>query len=155
MRADRAVAVALALVCAGCGSAGGHSSSSATSHGVSRPATSASAAPAAIGDVRGRLLPSRALRGFTPLGRRQVGTSAASWATVNQLPAGEATRLERVPGVPGARGYYAVGSGINAAFADGAFCYLVGAEEPPPGTPGGTSRASLVTAVQRLYRRVH
>lgn len=209
MRADRAavLAVALALVCMGCGSAGGHSSSSAKGHGDPRPATSASAAPAAIGDVRGRLLTSRALRGFTPLGRRQVGTSAASWATMNQLPAGEATRLERlgfvvggredligpdrraglsmvegfrsragardelvnllrglvqpgakafaVPGVPGARGYYAVGSGINAAFADGAFCYLVGAEEPAPGTPGGTSRASLVTAVQRLYRRVH
>jgi hypothetical protein len=161
------------------------------------------------GGDRGRARPASAEQGagFTPLGRRQVGTSAASWATVNQLPAGEATRLERlgfvvggredlvgpdrlaglsmvegfrsragardelvkvlhglvrpgdkafaVPGVPGARGYYAVGSGINAAFADGAFCYLVGAEEPPPGTPGGTSRASLVTAVQRLYRQVH
>jgi hypothetical protein len=64
-------------------------------------------------------------------------------------------RAFAVSGVPGARGYYAAGSGINAAFADGSYCYLVGADEPPPGMTGVTTRASVMAAVQRLYRRVH
>jgi hypothetical protein len=58
-------------------------------------------------------------------------------------------RAFAVSGVPGARGYYAAGSGINAVFSDGSYCYLVGAEEPPPGMAGVTTRASMIAAVQR------
>jgi hypothetical protein len=62
-----------------------------------------------------------------------------------------------VPGIPGARGFDSSGaqsSGHNIAFAVGSYYYLVGAGWPsvvqhPP------SRAQLVTAAERLYKRVH
>jgi hypothetical protein len=62
-----------------------------------------------------------------------------------------------VPGVLGARGFDASSarsSGRNIAFAIGSHYYLVGVGWPtdlrhPP------SRAQLVTAAQRLYKRVH
>jgi hypothetical protein len=202
------VIVGCALLGTACGGAGTLSSSAVTAPAgkASASAQAAGSAPA-LSDVRARLLKPRELRSFTPLGRRQVGITAARWAAVNQLPAGQTARLREigfvlggrqdlvgpdrlaglsmvekfrtpggarqdladvlqglqhpgdtafvVPGVPRARGYYAAGSGINAAFADGSYCYLVGAEEAAPGTAGVTTRASIVAAVQRLYRRVH
>lgn len=59
-----------------------------------------------------------------------------------------------VSGIPGARGFGAAGSGFNVAFADGRYFYLVGAESPPPGVPGGPTRASVIAAAQHLYGRV-
>jgi hypothetical protein len=86
---------------------------------------------------------------------RTPGAARQDLAGVLQSLQHPGDKVFLVPGVPGARGYYAVGSGINAAFADGPYCYLVGAEEAAPGTAGVTTRASIVAAVQRLYRRVH
>jgi hypothetical protein len=62
-----------------------------------------------------------------------------------------------VRAIPGAKGFRVVGHGQvaeNVFFADGPFLYLVGAGWPisdkqPP------SRAQLVSAVTRLYKRVH
>jgi hypothetical protein len=62
-----------------------------------------------------------------------------------------------VPAIPGARGYRAFGSGQvgeNVFFADGPFLYLVGAgwvagEKDPP------TRAGVIAAATKLYRRVH
>jgi hypothetical protein len=202
------VIVGCALAGAACGSTVTHSSSSVTATGehVSASAKVVGGGPAALGDVRRRLLKSGELRGFTALGQRQVRVTAASWVALDQASAPETAYLKglgfvlggrqnlvgpdrlaglsmvekfRSPGgarqeqakllagldnqganafaisiVPGGRGYYEAGSGINAVFADGSYCYLVGAEEPA-GTTGVTSRASVVAAVQRLYRRVH
>jgi hypothetical protein len=60
-----------------------------------------------------------------------------------------------VPGVPGAAGFAAPGTAFDIAFADGSYCYLIGAQAFRAGTPGGPTRAALVVASQRLYRRVH
>lgn len=60
-----------------------------------------------------------------------------------------------VPGVPGATGFAASGSAFNTAFADGSYCYLIGAQAFRARTPGGPTRAALILASQRLYRRVH
>jgi hypothetical protein len=203
------VIVGCALLGTACGGTGTHSSSSvtATAGRISASAEAAGGTSAAVSDVGARLLKPRELRGFTPLGQRQVGLTAASWVALDQSPAAETAYLKglgfvlggrqdlvgpdrlaglsmvekfRSPGgarqefamvlhglqhpgarafavsdVPGARGYYAAGSGINAVFSDGSYCYLVGAEEPPPGTASVTTRASVIAAVQRLYRRVH
>ena len=58
----------------------------------------------------------------------------------------------KVSGIPGAVGFSVGGTagGINIAFADGKYYYLVGREG---GTPHDV--AGLKTAAQRLYRRVH
>jgi hypothetical protein len=62
-----------------------------------------------------------------------------------------------VAGIPGARGFGASSNGftgINVAFADGAYSYLIGAgwrnglSSPP-------TKAALIAAGQRLYHRVH
>jgi hypothetical protein len=58
-----------------------------------------------------------------------------------------------VPGVPGAVGFSlggASGGGINIAFTDGDYYYLVGQEGASP-----TAIANLNAAAQHLYRRVH
>jgi hypothetical protein len=62
-----------------------------------------------------------------------------------------------VSGIPGAHGFAASNngfSGINVAFADGSYFYLIGA-----GWPNGLStpptKATLIAAAQRLYHRVH
>jgi hypothetical protein len=63
----------------------------------------------------------------------------------------------RVPAIPGAKGYRVSGGssvGENIFFADGPFLYLVGqgfssGDKSPP------TRAGLIAAVQKLYRRVH
>jgi hypothetical protein len=60
-----------------------------------------------------------------------------------------------VPGVPGATGFAAPGTAFNTAFADGSYCYLIGAQALRAATPGGPTQAGLIVASQRLYRRVH
>jgi hypothetical protein len=60
-----------------------------------------------------------------------------------------------VPGVPGATGFAVPGSALNTAFADGSYCYVIGAQAFRAGTPGGPTRAALIVASQRLYRRLH
>jgi hypothetical protein len=57
-----------------------------------------------------------------------------------------------VPGIPAALGFSLGGSGggINIAFSDGAYYYLVGRVGDSP-----TTIASLIAAAQHLYHRVH
>jgi hypothetical protein len=62
-----------------------------------------------------------------------------------------------VAGIPGARGFDSSdgrSSGHNIAFAAGSYYYLVGVGWPTV-LPHPPSRARLVTAAQRLYKRVH
>jgi hypothetical protein len=62
-----------------------------------------------------------------------------------------------VPGIPGARGFdisSAQTSGYNIAFGVGSHFYLVGVGWQTA-LPHPPSRAKLVTAAQRLYKRVH
>jgi hypothetical protein len=63
-----------------------------------------------------------------------------------------------VPGISGARGFddtlSGQSSGHNIAFAAGSYYYLVGVGWPTV-LPHPPSRAQLVTAAQRLYKRVH
>ena len=57
-----------------------------------------------------------------------------------------------VPGIPGARGFGSSTSGppdANVAFPAGAYYYLVGFSS------SAAKRSQLITAAQRLYRRVH
>lgn len=63
----------------------------------------------------------------------------------------------QVTGIPGALGFGASGggdTGINVAFADGSYYYLVGAGWHT-GNASPTSRAALIAAATNLYRRVH
>jgi hypothetical protein len=60
-------------------------------------------------------------------------------------------------GIPGARGFDLSGrngAGHNVAFADGPYYYLVGTGWSTQ-TPAPPARADVITAAQRLYRRVH
>jgi hypothetical protein len=62
-----------------------------------------------------------------------------------------------VPGIAGARGYRVSGNGFigeNVLFADGPFLYLVG-EGWTSGQRNAPTRADLVAAVTKLYKRVH
>jgi len=62
-----------------------------------------------------------------------------------------------VAGIPGARGYGLRGggqAGENVFFTDGPFLYLVGVGWPTAGAHQPT-RAGLIAAATRLYRRVH
>jgi hypothetical protein len=61
-----------------------------------------------------------------------------------------------VPAIPGARGFggsSSESSGLNVAFTKGPYYYLVGAGWPT-GTPSAPTRATVIAAAQRLYRRV-
>jgi hypothetical protein len=58
-----------------------------------------------------------------------------------------------VSGIPAARGFGDSG-GINVAFADGDYAYLVGAGWQPNATQR-VSRTQLMNAAKLLYRRVH
>jgi hypothetical protein len=63
-----------------------------------------------------------------------------------------------VPAIPGAHGFATKTggpiTGFNIAFAKGAYYYLVGVGFPTSTTPAPT-RAELIAAAQRLYKRVH
>jgi hypothetical protein len=62
-----------------------------------------------------------------------------------------------VGAIPGARGYHVASSGEsdeNILFADGPYLYLNG-EARSPGEPNPPTRAGLITAVTKLYNRVH
>jgi hypothetical protein len=62
--------------------------------------------------------------------------------------------VARVPGARGVAISARARSGVNIEFADGSYFYVVGAGWPT-GTSAAPSRATLETAAQRLYRRVH
>ncbi len=69
---------------------------------------------------------------------------------------GPGAREFAVPSIPGARGFggsSSKSSGINVAFAKGAYYYLVGAGWPA-GTPAAPTRAALIAAALSLYDRV-
>ena len=111
------------------------------------------------------------------LDRRGVNGAGVSWVMRLGSPAAARTELTAslngykiedtakgasfspfaVKGVPGARGFELSGAGQigeNVFFADGPFLYLVGqgwamSDTHPP------TRAGLITAVKRLYHRVH
>jgi hypothetical protein len=58
-----------------------------------------------------------------------------------------------VPGIPNAVGFGTpgLGVGVNLAFADGSYFYLVG--EAVPDTPA--NKQAVIGAAQKLYHRVH
>ncbi len=107
---------------------------------------------------------------LTPAG----GGPAEGLSVVEQLRAADAARAElaaevsqvhahgrvtafAVPGIPGARGFASSGaqsSGVNVAFVDGSYYYLVGAGWPA-GYPHPPTQAALIAAAESLYRRVH
>lgn len=70
-------------------------------------------------------------------------------ATVNGGPAGQ-VRFS-VPGVPHSAGFGGSGSnnGVNVAFADGDYYYVVGEQPNAP-----ANRAGAIASAQRLYHRV-
>jgi hypothetical protein len=86
--------------------------------------------------------------------RSSAGAGSELASVVDGLGGAGVARFT-VPGVPGAKGFAAPGAGVNVAFADGSYCYLIGAQAFRAGTPGGPTRAALIVASQRLYRRVH
>jgi hypothetical protein len=64
----------------------------------------------------------------------------------------------KVKGIPGARGYSLTssgGSGSNVVFAGGPFLYLLGVGWTQPKPKNTPTRAELVAAATRLYKRVH
>lgn len=90
----------------------------------------------------------------------QFGSAAAARSeltlTLRESTGGGPFSTFAVAGVPGARAWRVAGNfvGENVLFTDGPFLYLVG-QGWSPGEPNPPTRAGLVAAVQRLYRRVH
>ncbi|MGZ6693435.1 MAG: hypothetical protein ACXVHQ_39325 [Solirubrobacteraceae bacterium] len=101
----------------------------------------------------------------TPVDRDAISTvfqfrrvDSARAEVTHALAGGGAQRTAfAVPGIPGARGLAlsrGYGRGLNIAFANGRFFYLVGcafdarSKRPP-------TRSQLTSAAQLLYRRVH
>lgn len=74
---------------------------------------------------------------------------ANTLATVNGGPAGQ-VRFS-VPGIPKSAGFGAAGSnsGVNVAFADGDYYYVVGEQPNAP-----ANRAGVIASAQKLYHRV-
>jgi len=109
-----------------------------------------------VAGVREDLVGPQALAGLSTVEqfRSSAGAGSELASVVDGLVGPGAARFA-VPGVPGAQGFAAPGAGFNVAFADGSYCYLIGAQAFRAGTPGGPTRAALVVASQRLYRRVH
>jgi hypothetical protein len=69
---------------------------------------------------------------------------------------GPAMRFD-VPGIPGAIGFEHINrytADRNVIFADGRFAYIVNAGWTKTG-PNSVSRAEVIAAARRLYRRVH
>lgn len=105
-----------------------------------------------VAGVREDLIGSDSLAGLSTVEEFRSGAGAGSElaSLVHGLAEPGVARF-LVPGVPHARGFWAAGDGVNVTFADGAYCYLVGAQV----TPGaGPTRAAVIAAVQRLYHRV-
>jgi len=86
--------------------------------------------------------------------------AAANQELAHQIQSSKASggyKAFPVPGIPGARGFDGSdgqSSGHNVAFTDGVYYHLVGAGWPT-GTPNPPTRAKVISAAQRLYRRVH
>jgi hypothetical protein len=87
---------------------------------------------------------------------RKSTSARAEVAFAATPPPGVNQSYFTAPGIPGARGFdnsSAQSSGRNIAFAVGSHYYLVGVGWPT-GLRNPPSRAQLVTAAQRLYKRV-
>ena len=109
-----------------------------------------------VAGVRENLVGPQGLAGVSTVEEFHSSTGArGELASVVRGLAGPGVTRFAVPGVPGATGFAARGIAFNTTFADGAYCYLIGAETFRAGTPGGPTQAALVVASQRLYRRVH
>jgi hypothetical protein len=88
---------------------------------------------------------------------RSSKSARAEVAFAATPPSGVKQTNFTVPGIPRARGFdnsNAQSSGHNIAFAVGSYYYLVGVGWPR-GLPNPPPGAQLVTAAQRLYKRVH
>jgi hypothetical protein len=82
-----------ALVVTGCGGSGKNGSATSTTP-VAGSSTSVVPSPAggpaaALAGVRGRILEPGEMAGFTPAGRRLIGTNPDSWAVALQVPAAQ------------------------------------------------------------------
>jgi hypothetical protein len=109
-----------------------------------------------VAGVREDLVGPRGLAGLSTVEQfRSSAGARGELASVVRGLVGPGVARFAVPGVPGAAGLAAPGSAFNTAFADGSYCYLIGAQAFRAGAPGGPTRAALIVASQRLYRRVH
>ncbi len=109
-----------ALVIAGCGGSSPKAASTATAtttvptSGISPPRRR----PPALSGVVGRVLVAGELPGFTPQGRRVLGSNASSWVVEEELPsaeqAKEAARLQRLGFVAAVRERLAPTNGTAA-----------------------------------------
>jgi hypothetical protein len=89
--------------------------------------------------------------------RAELAASLREYKAENVAHGGSVSAYS-VGAIPGARGYHVAGSGQFAAenilFADGPFLYLNG-EGWSPGSKNAPTRAGLIAAVTKLYKRVH
>jgi hypothetical protein len=84
--------------------------------------------------------------------RAPAGARSEFVHSVATFTAGPGRMKFPVPGIPGAAGFggSGPGQGVNVAFADGDYYYLVG-EEPN----ARANRAAVIASAQKLYHRVH
>jgi hypothetical protein len=109
-----------------------------------------------VAGVREDLVGPHGLAGLSTVEQFRSSAGAGSeLASVVDGLVGPGVARFAVPGVPGANGFAAPAAWFNVAFANGSYCYLIGAQAFRAGTPGGPTRAALIVASQRLYRRVH
>jgi hypothetical protein len=95
--------------------------------------------------------------GLSVTDRFRTSKSARAEVAFAATPHGAAKQTSfTAPGIPGARGFdasSAQSAGHNIAFAIGSYYYLVGVGWPT-GLQNPPSRAQLLAAAQRLYKRV-
>ncbi|HVM56932.1 MAG TPA: hypothetical protein VMT74_05675 [Gaiellaceae bacterium] len=94
--------------------------------------------------------------GSAAAARAELATSFDKYRT-QDIAMGARFTPYAVAAIPGARGYGLRGggqAGENVFFADGPFLYLVGVGWPTAGAHPPT-RAGLIAAATRLYKRVH
>jgi hypothetical protein len=115
-----------------------------------------------VAALRERLVPANGTpaEGLSIVEQFRTPTSARAElaAQIRQVKALGPVKSFAVPAIPSAVGFggsKAGSSGLNVAFAKGAYYYLVGAGWQTVGDPSPPTRAGLIAAAQRLYRRVH
>jgi hypothetical protein len=88
--------------------------------------------------------------------RAELAASLREYKAENVAHGGSVSAYS-VGAIPGARGYHVAGSGQfdeNILFADGPFLYLNG-EAWSAGATNAPTRAGLIAAMTKLYKRVH
>jgi hypothetical protein len=88
--------------------------------------------------------------------RAELAASLREYKAENVAHGGSVSAYS-VGAIPGARGYHVAGGGQfdeNILFADGPFLYLNG-EAWSVGAKNAPTRAGLIAAVMKLYKRVH